>query len=270
MLFMYNISDSLRASIRSLLLPSWVFFRVLHTRTSVTWGFSRSYNQAAQVPSSNATRKSPRNPSMNCRMVLALVSMTLSITTLPSEFLTAIEILSVCTSPSSQPPLLGAGPLRTGRDGFPSSGSGPSNASFRETRWCHGIECKQMQCLLSPIFHSGNSERAHRYAVRFRDVNTSQGLRLIAPTLEFMYGLYLLLWGVPNFSVHPRGFLALIFRHPSHGENFAAERVGQQTLQGSHLAPSAFLHRLHDTHLESANVAVTGLPINGVPFCRFA
>src|SRR5215472_2303947 len=98
MLFMYNISDSLRASIRSLLLPSWAFFRVLHTRTSVTWGFSKSYNQADQVPSSNTTRKSPRSPSMNCRMVLALVSITLSITTLPSEFLTAIEILSVCTS----------------------------------------------------------------------------------------------------------------------------------------------------------------------------
>jgi len=37
--------------------------------------------------------------------------------------------------PSSRPPLLGAGPLRTGRDGFPSSGSGPLNASFGETRW---------------------------------------------------------------------------------------------------------------------------------------
>src|SRR2546429_3073547 len=49
----------------------------------------------------------------------------------------------------------------------------------------------------------------------------------------------------PNFSV-TRGFLALVFRHSPHGQNFAAERVGQQALQGSHLAPSAFLHRLHD------------------------
>ena len=40
--------------------------------------------------------------------------------------------------PSSQPPLLGAGPLRTGRDSFPASGSGPANASFRETRWWNG------------------------------------------------------------------------------------------------------------------------------------
>jgi len=40
--------------------------------------------------------------------------------------------------PSSQPPLLGAGPLRTGRDSFPASGSGPANASFRETRSWNG------------------------------------------------------------------------------------------------------------------------------------
>ena len=68
--------------------------------------------------------------------------------------------------PSSQPPLLGAGPLRTGRDSFPASGSSPANASFRETR----------------------------------------------------------LWN----------------------------------------------HSLHDTHLESANVTVSGLPVDGIPFCRFA
>ena len=85
-----------------------------------------------------------------------------------------------------------------------------------------------------------------------------------------LFGLYLLLWGVPNFSVHTRGFLALVFRPPPNGESFAAVRVGQQALQGSRLAPSACLHRLHDTHLESANVAVFGLPVDGIPFCRFA
>src|SRR5215471_659607 len=96
---MYNCSDSLRASIRSLLLPFLTaFFRVLHTRTSVTRGFSRSYNQVAQVPSSKTTRKSPRSPSRNCKRALALVSIAHSITILPMEFLTAIEVLSVCTS----------------------------------------------------------------------------------------------------------------------------------------------------------------------------
>jgi len=85
---------------RSLLLPSFsrAAFRGLHTTISLTCGFSKSYNQAAQVPSSNVTRKSPRSPSMNCTMVLALVSMTHSITTFPTEFITAIEILFLCTS----------------------------------------------------------------------------------------------------------------------------------------------------------------------------
>src|ERR1700722_15824664 len=77
---------------------SKAFFRGLHTTSSVTCGFSRSYNQPAQVPSSNVRCTSPRSPSINCRRVLALVSMTHSITTLPAEFRTAIEMLSLCTS----------------------------------------------------------------------------------------------------------------------------------------------------------------------------
>src|SRR6266436_2206856 len=74
------------------------FRRGSQTTTFVTWGFRRSYNQAAQVPSSNVTCTSPRSPSINCRIVLAFVSMTHSITILPAAFLTAIEILSLCTS----------------------------------------------------------------------------------------------------------------------------------------------------------------------------
>jgi len=83
----------------------------------------------------------------------------------------------------------------------------------------------------------------------------------MAPSLKCMYGLYLLFWRVPDLFVHTRGFLAIVFRHSSNGENLAAIRVGQQALQGSHLAPSACLRCLHDTHLESANVAVNGWPV---------
>ena len=61
-----------------------------------------------------------------------------------------------------------------------------------------------------------------------------------------MYCLCLLLWGVPNFLVHTGGFLAIVFRHSSNGENFAAV-VGQQTLPGSHPAPSACLRCLGAT-----------------------
>ena len=74
----------------------------------------------------------------------------------------------------------------------------------------------------------------------------------------------------PDYLVHTWSFLAIIFRHSSNGKNLAAVRVGQQTLQGFYFAPSAFLRCLHDTDLESANVALDGRPVNGIPFRRFA
>src|SRR5580692_4184907 len=74
------------------------FFRGSHTTTFVTCGFNRSYNHAAEVPSSNVTCRSPRNPSKNCTITLAFVSMTHSITIFPAPFITAIEMLSLCTS----------------------------------------------------------------------------------------------------------------------------------------------------------------------------
>ena len=41
-------------------------------------------------------------------------------------------------APSSQAALLPPGPLRTGRESFPSPSSSPSNASLKETRFRNG------------------------------------------------------------------------------------------------------------------------------------
>src|SRR5262245_55409756 len=49
----------------------------------VTQGLSRSYSHAAQVPSSNVTYRSPRNPWMNWRIVLAFASRIDSMDQLP-------------------------------------------------------------------------------------------------------------------------------------------------------------------------------------------
>src|SRR5258707_8980300 len=95
---MYNRSASSRASIWSFLFPCLVFFRGSHTTSLVTCGFSRSYNQVAQVPSSKVTCNSPRSPWIKSRMTFAFVSITHSITSFPASFLTAIEMLSLCTS----------------------------------------------------------------------------------------------------------------------------------------------------------------------------
>src|ERR1700739_4955844 len=62
------------------------FFRGSHTTSFVTCGFSRSYNQAAQVPSSNVTCNSSRSPWIKSRMMFALVSITHSITIFPTSF----------------------------------------------------------------------------------------------------------------------------------------------------------------------------------------
>src|SRR5450755_3150943 len=82
------------------MLPSFnkALRRGLHTTMCCTCGCSRSYSQAAQVPSSQVTCSSPRRPWRNCRMLLALVSITDSITSFPLSFRTAITMASLCTS----------------------------------------------------------------------------------------------------------------------------------------------------------------------------
>src|ERR1039458_5681223 len=55
-------------------------------------------HQAAQVPSSQVTCSSPRRPWINCRMLPALVSKMVSMTSFPLPFRTAITIASLCTS----------------------------------------------------------------------------------------------------------------------------------------------------------------------------
>jgi hypothetical protein len=59
-----------------------------------TCGLSKSYSQAAQVPSSKVTNRLPRSPAKNSSMVDAFVSRIDSITTLPWESITAAEIVA--------------------------------------------------------------------------------------------------------------------------------------------------------------------------------
>src|SRR6516162_11719701 len=112
-----------------------LFFRGSHTTNFVTCGFSRSYIQAADVPSSKVTCKSPRSPSINCRIMLAFVSMTDSITTLPTEFMTAIEILSLCTSMPIYLMLLVIKGVLSGRVELNTQNPPPKGAPFYIVEW---------------------------------------------------------------------------------------------------------------------------------------
>src|SRR5215469_14881916 len=161
---MYKSSANLRASIRSLLLPSFnkAVFRGLHTTTSVTCGFSRSYNQAAQVPSSNVMRKSPRSPPMNCRIMLALVSMTDSITIFPLWFITAIEILSLCTSI----------PIPCGPPDYVEEEQKPEPAALAERR-LRDPDPLATRHSFAALRRSKALEKGHELVVRFVTVKTA-------------------------------------------------------------------------------------------------
>src|SRR5215469_17009731 len=94
----------------------------------------------------------------------------------------------------------------------------------------HGIKSQQVKRLHRSPFHDGNAQRT-LLAVFLGEVYSPQGLGTVVPLPEPGDGVDLLTWSVPNDCVHSWGVLALVFRHSSDGKSFAAERVGQQTLQ---------------------------------------
>jgi hypothetical protein len=102
-------------------------------------------------------------------------------------------------------------------------------------------------------------------AIILRNVDAPEWASTLASLPQFSDGACFLLRGIPHTTVNPRGLPAIVGRHPLHGKGFAAERVGQEVLQGTDLAPSSRLHCLHNTRLEPPPRPVDGIPINGVP-----
>src|SRR2546429_8237090 len=58
------------------------------------------------------------------------------------------------------------------------------------------------------------------------DIDAPERLRPIASWFQVAYGSCFLFRRVPDNLVHTGCFLALVFRHPSHGKGFTAKRVG--------------------------------------------
>ncbi len=96
-------------------------------------------------------------------------------------------------------------------------------------------------------------------------VYSPERLGMIAPLPERVDGIDLLLWSIPYDLVYSWGVFALVFGYSSDSKSFAAERVGQQTLQGSHLVPSTFLSCLHNSRLKPTHVFIDLLPFNSMP-----
>jgi hypothetical protein len=98
------------------------------------------------------------------------------------------------------------------------------------------FERKQMKRLLRPVDHAGNSKRSQSFPVGFRDIYPSQRKRATAPPLEGRHCIEPGSRRGPCDAVHAGSPPTLILSHPSDGECLAAEREGQQPLQGVHPA----------------------------------
>src|SRR5262249_52676416 len=99
------------------------------------------------------------------------------------------------------------------------------------------------------------------------DIHPSQRPGSIAFLLHLVYGHPLFFRVFPENFIDSRSVLALVFCHSSHSKSLAAERVGQQVLQGLHLVPLPGLHCLNDTRLQPTLILRDRFPWNGMPVC---
>ena len=126
---------------------------------------------------------------------------------------------------------------------------------------------QQIQRLHGAVFHRGDSQRP-LFSVGFRDIDAAQRQRLVPVMLQRPDGLEFGRRSAPYFPIYSGRSLALIFRHPFHGQGFAAKRMGQQPLQSFHLAPAAFPCCLYDTGLQPPDISFTFGPVYLVPMWR--
>ena len=134
-------------------------------------------------------------------------------------------------------------------------------------RFCHGIQSLHVQRLHGSIFHRRETQGA-LCPVWFRDRHAPQWEGLIPSVPQFVYGHPLTLRVFPRSLVNPWSVLAWVFCHASDGKGSAAERVGEQGLQGWHLVPRASLRCLNDTCLQPTHRLIDRFPWDGMPVCR--
>src|SRR5262245_43924494 len=128
-------------------------------------------------------------------------------------------------------------------------------------RFCNGVQGLQIQRLHGPVLHCRDTPRAF-FPVRFRDIHPSQRESFVASLLHLVYGHPLCFRVFPGDFINSRSVLAWVCCPSSDSKGFAAERVGQQVLQGLHLVPLTGLHCLNDTRLQPTHVLMDRFPWN--------
>ena len=127
----------------------------------------------------------------------------------------------------------------------------------------NGGECtsRYNACCAIDLFIVGIPSGAHRFAVRLRDVKHVAGAETDNPcALVHVLPVFFSLVCPKFLGFHTGGFSCHCFPSLVERRELCRCRSGSANVtQGLHPAPSACLRCLHDTHLESANVAVDGL-----------
>src|ERR687887_1254003 len=131
----------------------------------------------------------------------------------------------------------------------------------------NGVQGLQVQGLHCSVLHCRDTQRPF-LPMRLRDIHPSQRQGFVAFLLHLVYGHPLFFRVFPGDVIDARGVLALVFCHSSYGKSLAAERMGQQVLQGLHLVPLTGLRCLNDTRLQPTHRLVDRLPWDGMPVCR--
>jgi site-specific DNA recombinase len=128
----------------------------------------------------------------------------------------------------------------------------------------NGVQGLQIQRLHPSILHCRDTQRTF-LPMRLRDIHASQRQGFIAFLLHLVYGHPLLFRVFPEDFIDSRSVLALVLCHSSHSKSLAAQRMGQQVLQGLHLVPLPGLHCLNDTRLQPTHMLIDLFPWNGMP-----
>lgn len=141
-----------------------------------------------------------------------------------------------------------------------------ARVSQRFRDWVQG---QKLQGLLGSVGLDGNAERT-AFSVLLGDVNPFKRLWRVVLCVQLLGLLPLLCGCFQHDAVHTRGALAPIGAYPLDRQQLGGERVSEQALQTPHAVPAACPDRLHDTSLESADMAAYLGPIDGGPTCRRA
>ena len=129
----------------------------------------------------------------------------------------------------------------------------------------NGFKSLQIESLHGQVHFTRHASWPVTLPMVFRYPSPPQRLRSVAILAQLADRCGFLLWAVPKKAIYSRRPFAWVFCHPFNGQGLGRKRVGEQVLKGSHLPPSARLHRLHDTRLEPTHVAVSFGPVNGMP-----